>query len=256
MPTPTDWVAYIGASAWLPTVFKWVSNKIEKPVIFPMLGNQGQIGYDSFGPSITLNVALTTKNKDAIVRLVKINLTHENGKKISFTWKSSSEHPFDVRGAGIPSVMNFIRNIPITAVKTTCNSVTDQRIYFQNDISLEKIHELKRRLQGTIHHQLEQNGSIGVNILSDPSFSEIKDHINNNFYWEAGRYQGEMEVYSINTPKIFKTTLMFDVYSNEIKTLMHNKSEASRQEGDLAQLIDISQIRYNFIYPYVEIKSS
>src|ERR1700722_12039873 len=87
-----DWsassiAAYIGALAWLPQIFWWISKKIVKPIMSVYPDDKIKIGYMFLGPIINLRLALISEEKDALINCCQVEILHENGEKRLFAWK-------------------------------------------------------------------------------------------------------------------------------------------------------------------------
>src|SRR5437867_4178650 len=89
--TPLDWVAIVGAAAWIPQVLGWAARKLTEPSLRLVTGIAPEIGYTSFGPIFNLTCAISAERKDAIIERVSCTLEHERGQRLRLSWARLSE---------------------------------------------------------------------------------------------------------------------------------------------------------------------
>ena len=115
--TAFDWIAIVGAAAWVPQLVGWIVRRLATPRIRVIPGRSPEIGYTSFGPIFNLPCAISVARKDAIVERITATVTHQNGQSTEFRWTSLSETFSQVRSAeGLTEVG---RNQPAVALKVS-----------------------------------------------------------------------------------------------------------------------------------------
>ena len=84
--TLTEWLAVIGAFAWLPTIIQWIRNYLKKPKLTKVSGKSFDVGFTTFGPIINMSLAFLSENKKALINKVQLELVHENNDTQKFSW--------------------------------------------------------------------------------------------------------------------------------------------------------------------------
>ncbi|HEU5403855.1 MAG TPA: hypothetical protein VFU86_21040, partial [Terriglobales bacterium] len=127
--TTLDWVAIVGAAAWVPQVFGWVARRLATPRLRLIPGRSPEIGYTSLGPIFNLSCAISAERKDAVIERVTATITHQNGQVTAFRWMTLSETLSQVRSQeGIAEVG---KNQSAVALKVNTLVLTEKQIGMQ-----------------------------------------------------------------------------------------------------------------------------
>lgn len=86
-----NWIAIIGAAAWIPQILSWIYRLTTKPIVNLYLHEIPEVGFTSSGPIFNVNFALLCEKKDLVLNGIKVKIQHEHGEEHVFDWQGISE---------------------------------------------------------------------------------------------------------------------------------------------------------------------
>lgn len=185
------WAALIGAAAWVPIAWQWIERRFSKPVLDIVIGNVGEVGYNTISTILNLQIAIRARKKPALVTSLQLLLTHENGKRIKLRWHSLSEvlsHAESSTGDHAA----YTRDVPATAVQVLPNSDVIRQKVLCNDIDQQiEANDLSGEL--AVRLDRAQNAT-EEQVLQMDEYVNLQEHYREGYPWEAGKYNGELQI--------------------------------------------------------------
>lgn len=83
-----DWVAILGALAWLPHLIKYGQEYLSRSKVRLITGPAPELGFTTFGPILNLRMAFVVERKDLVISGITIRLQHESGDEQAFAWQA------------------------------------------------------------------------------------------------------------------------------------------------------------------------
>src|ERR1700686_2258855 len=131
--TGSDIVAMIGAAAWLPQIFQWISQAIKKPELELISAPRIILGYTASGPFLQLTASISSQNEDVIVTRMNIVVKHQSGEERLLTWSSVTE---SLASFQVPTEESLPINLPmnkqqsVLAIKAITETLSERHIAF------------------------------------------------------------------------------------------------------------------------------
>ncbi len=249
---PLDWVAIVGAAAWIPQVLGWIARKLAKPSLRLVTGIAPEIGYTTFGTIFNLTCAISAEKKDAIIERVICTLEHERGQRINLNWVRLSETFSQISGP--EGTAEVGKHQPAIALKVGTLILAEKIIGFNDRAFQEQIRtgsalvaERLALLRGNAHANPEQE------IFASREFADLLGLWDRNFAWQEGRYTARVAINIVGVKKPTICPLRFTLSTNEIQRLRSNVAEVGRFQRDLIQVpAEPPTYNWNWVYPPFE----
>lgn len=218
--TLTEWLAVIGAFAWLPTIIQGIKEYLKKPKITIVSGKYLDVGFTTFGPIINMSLAFLSENKKALINKVQLELVHENNdtQKFSWVWFEEVLYTIDIPD-GVP--LDTKRHQTAIAIKIGLDDLVEKKVGFQQDsfkIEYDK-HFKQLREEERDYIQL---GKPRIDLKATQSYRALHDLFSNSFFWKIGNYHVKINAFilenNINVTHKFK----FNLTNLDIKLLQSN----------------------------------
>lgn len=244
-----DYLAILGALAWLPPVIILIRNQFIVPNILIKNEREFEIGYTTFGPIINAQLAFLSDNKKALIEKIEIDLTHESNDTHKFTWDWFEEILYEVN---IPNtgIMPTRKNQKAIAINLKKEELTDKKIGFQQDKFKS---EQKKLIQNTVEEaiNLEKAEKPITDLKSQKNYNDLINHYQHSFNWKTGNYTIKIKVKASSINKLFDKTLSFKLTALEVNNLQSNidlcKSEIERSFIDFEK----ESVQWKWIYPTI-----
>ncbi|HEX8503537.1 MAG TPA: hypothetical protein VF659_23335 [Pyrinomonadaceae bacterium] len=200
--TWTEWVALIGAAAWLPQIGQWIYALAAKPKLKVLPAPTVSIGYNILGPIVNLMVSISAERRDAVVEKITLKIRHEKGEERQLTWKVLDETFSQVRTHTGESA-EYIKNQPAIALKVSTLLLVEKTIGFQDFEFQAKSQELTGRLEEEYEFLKKRHQSEDVinQILQTKDYTKARDFFNDYYYWREGRYTFQMQLHEVRRRK-------------------------------------------------------
>lgn len=251
--TAFDWIAVVGAAAWLPQVIGWVARRFTVPRLRVIPGPSPEIGYTTFGPIFNLPCAISAERKDAVIERVTANVTHEHGQQIHFRWASLSETFSQLKNSeGVAA--EFARTQTAVALKVSTLVLTEKLVAMQ-DPTFERGY---RPLVTAAGNQQDHFKKIEPEnwqqlTLKSAEFANLIAFLERRFAWQEGRYTVRLELRIVGVKKPTVQVFSFALSGLEVGRLRENLVETERyiRELILQPSQDAKPYRWNWIYPLI-----
>lgn len=220
---PTDIVAYLGAAAWLPTIY----TRLIKPVITITPAKTVEIGYTLYGPIFNLRLSINVDNKDTLIDFIGVEICHEDGSKHHFEWVGMTEFFSEVRNVkGESQIVQ--RNVAPIAIKLSTLSLIERYFGFQ-DIAFIKSEQIQaNELTEVQQYMLKQNKNYHDDFLKSKELEDYLKFTREHFYWRAGNYSVKFHIRSPAAVKITKNNFEFHLAQDKIDMLKENLGEIKK----------------------------
>ena len=248
----SDIIAIIGAAAWLPQIFQWVSNYFKKPRLQVISALTCMLGIDTYGPNIYFTASISSERRDAIITYISTRLRHESGEERLFEWMSVDEVQFNAQSLTSADEAMFVKKMKVLAIKAVQEILSERSIYFRDkplgDQTVSKINHAKDNLK-----YLEKPPSKQSNqLMKNKDFKELEQFVTENIFWREGRYEMEMSFDIKGLKRPHEQTFAFALTRQDVETLKIN-TEVIRQQihellsGETAE----KAIKWQFIWTQV-----
>lgn len=248
--TPLDWVAIVGAAAWLPQIGTWIYRVAVRSQIRLIPGGIPEVGYTSFGPIFNLTCSLSASRKDAVIQKMTAEIRHENGDGRLLTWKFLNENVSQIRSASGERA-DVSRNQPAIAIKVSTSLLTQTMIGFQDDAFSERRRGLENTLNAAMNHYRRVDATTaGDATLKSKEYADYIDAFRRNQFWKQGRYTATIAIYLVDSGKPTLKSLSFELTADDADRLGDNFNTIGRTAAEIAQGLPLDQ-RIPEIYAWV-----
>lgn len=250
-----DWVALIGAAAWLPQILVVIYWVLVKPraVLIPV--PELELGYTYYGPILNMKASLFAERKDALILEMKLFLRHEDGREIVLHWHSFTEEFSQLRDAS-GEAAKVTKDQMATALQVSTSVPTTKFIRFQDS----SFQDETRGLFGASDQELNRLQAAEVDdpvgeYLTSKEHTQLLSHFRHGFPWEPGRYQFwlRMEIQGRRRPAVAESA--FVLRKSDVDRLRTNIDVIERQAELFARGAEDQLAReYQWINPRLEDK--
>lgn len=227
--TTFELVSLLGASAWLPHLYKVAKDYFLIPEVRIIIQKIVEVGYTTYGPILNFRIAFTSKNKDIVISSFKIRLRHESGEEKLLSWHGMVQRMGELRSPEGGASLPWEKESSVLAIKLNQKDIEERLIRFQEDVyhthkesHIAKIAKKRSYIRGSAELDEEQ-------LLQSEEMKDLVSFVKQWFNWKQGRYEIEFEVESPekfvlkdNKYHLILTTL--DIESLENNKLLVEKS--------------------------------
>jgi len=218
--TITEWLAIIGAFAWLPTIIQWIKEYFKKSKLTLVSGKNVEVGFTTYGPIINMSLAFLAENKKALIKKIEVDLIHENNdtRKFSWVWFEEVLYTIDIPDG---SPLNTKRNQNAIAIKVALDDLVEKKIGFQQDTFKVEYEKYFKQLAEDERNYLEL-GKLRSELKATQSYRAITDLFSNAFFWKIGKYQIKINAHIMENNIKVCHELNFNLTNLDIKLLHSN----------------------------------
>ncbi len=219
---PFEWIALIGAAAWVPHIVVWIYKLAVKPKLFLVVGQAPEVGYTTYGPIFNLECAYSVQRKDALIVKVSIELTHERGQKTYLTWKTLNETLSRAQST-TGETAEFTKNQTAIALQISTTNPSEKLIGFQDyNFQLNK-QQCGYKLANTLKHFKNTEKDDYVDrTLKSKEFAELCEFFKNGFSWQSGNYSVIVKTWIQGARKPHKFRFNFELTNQDFEGLESN----------------------------------
>ncbi|WP_156004368.1 hypothetical protein [Thiomonas sp. FB-6] len=232
----TDWLALIGAAAWVPQLVTWVISFFSrsKVVVFPAA--TAEICYGSFGSAINIGFVFSASQKAALITGFALQVTRSDGARKEFTWTGLNETISEITDAYGNKQIVKRAQIPV-ALKVGTDDVKDKMVLTLDDEYSKENDRLSIAVVSRIDTIRSGSGSI-EEIFRTQEYRDLLQFRKRNFWWIPGGYRIEISVSSAS-PIIFQR----NIFALELSSI---DSDRLRSNVDLLESDARNAIMRNF----------
>ena len=215
-----DFIAILGALAWLPQIISWIYNFMKKPEISIYHDGEAEVGYTKNGNVFNLRLSFLARYKYALIDNIELLLIDKDGAHHTLKWMWYSETFYELQGPGGNATMARQQNaIAINAFKDV---LIEKFIGFQSINFLEKRKELAYKLTTFVENH-KTNGDININnIKNSHEYNELIRLYKNSLLWKSGSYSAVAKIHIADTNETINHCFSFRLSDLELDTLNKN----------------------------------
>ncbi len=236
-----NYVAVLGAAAWLPQILQWIYSWIVKPTVTIFPDRAVGIGYAAYGPIFNVKLSIDIDKKDRVIDFLKVELSHESGTKHIFEWAIMMEAIGTVKNNKIGDQIIQRDNIPI-CIKLNLASLFERTFQFLDEkLTGENKNHITQLLEKCSSLEMSLPGMLDRFLKSD----EVKDYLartKSNLYWQAGSYTVKFYVHSTKKIKQNIIKYKFELTQYDIEQIKQNLEA-------IEHIFEAKPCRWSWIYP-------
>jgi hypothetical protein len=204
-----EWIAVIGAAAWLPQIGMAAYRLFVKPRLHFVAVPQTELTFNSLGPILNIRASLVAERKDAVIVEMRLILRHERGRELLFLWDSFVEHFSELKTqAGERG--EFTRDQVATALKVNTALPVEKFFRFQDPGFKAGYREVVAKAGDALNRVPKDDAQALEAFFRSKPYTDLVSFYNNAFCWEAGRYDVTLltTVLGLRQPRVARTSFM------------------------------------------------
>ncbi len=217
-----NWIAILGALAWLPHLILLIRNLLTKPQIRVIAPRNVSVGFTTYGPIFNLHLAFSVKNKSIVVSSLKIKLEHESGEEKKFEWQGIQQELMKMR-APDGSILPYQKDNSVLAMKLNEKDIEERFIQFQDPSFQTAKYDHETKLVKTVTYLTEQQTYDPRTFLDTQDMQEFFQFIKQAFSWKVGIYKVTVEINSPDQFNLIDNRYEFILSPVDVAELEKNK---------------------------------
>jgi hypothetical protein len=244
----TDWIAIVGAAAWLPQALGWIMRRVTRPLVRIVPHHSPEIGFTSFGPIFNLTCAISADRKDAVIERMTASLAHERGQKLELVWSTLNETISQIRSPSGTAEVG--KNQPAIALKVSTLVLAEKAIGFQDRAFRDEVEQQTGIVAERMSFLQKSNSDPGGETLKSKEFADLVEIWERRFCWQEGRYAASIGIRIAGVKKPTVRVLSFRLSQTDVERLRRNVPEVRRWENDLViPPPEPTTYTWNWVYP-------
>lgn len=187
----TDWIAAIGAAAWVPQIVEWIWRAGSQPKLRVRAGGNLQVGHTWLGGTLGLNIAITSERKDALVDGIRAVVTHERGDRRQFSWALATENQTELRSDAGAS-LQMSRTQTVLALKASTQALAERFISLNDSAEQPAFLAIQNEAKNVYGEQRTKGGVDWSTFLLEPAAEAVRREFARAFHWQEGGYRLEI----------------------------------------------------------------
>ncbi len=218
-----DWIAIIGALAWLPHLIDLLKRWIVKSHIRVITHRAAEIGFTTNGPIFNLRLAFAVSKKDIVVSDLKIRVRHESGEEKIFEWQGITQQMGKMTMPD-SNVMPFEKEQSVLAIKLTQKEIEERFIRCQDASFIASQQEyISAAVKKSTY--LKNEGKYNLEtFLREQEMTDLYTFNKHAFSWKPGKYEMTIEIQSPELFSIVDNKRSFTLSPLDIEKMSHNKN--------------------------------
>lgn len=223
-----DWIAIIGALAWVPPIYNKIRFYFTKPKIRIITQKSASVGFTTSGPIFNLGLAFSVENKDIVISDLKIRIKHESGEEKIFEWQGITQQVGKLT-APDSSVMPFEKEQSVLAIKLNQKDIEERFIRCQEGSFISAKSEYEAKAVRKISYLQSEGKYIAPEFLREQEMTELYSFIKHAFSWKQGLYKLTIEIQSPEKFKLVDNQRKFILSHLDVELLGKNKEFIERE---------------------------
>ena len=247
-----DWVAILGALAWLPHLISMIKSYFTRPEVRIITQKTAEIGFTTYGPIFNMRVAFSVKNHDVVVSNFRIKVTHESGEEKLYEWQGLKQQVMKMHTneGSIP----YEKENSVLAIKLNQKEVEERIIQCQEISFIAGKKDIEDKAIKRLSYDREQDGYDPLKFLKCQESMDVYNYIKHAFTWKAGKYKVVFELKSPEEFNLVGNEYEFTLMPIDIEELEKNK-ESIEQDYTNSFVTDDNPARkpinWNWRYPSI-----
>jgi len=224
--TISDWLAFIGAAAWVPQIVSWTYHGLTKPKLTFGASRTLEVGFTSLGPLLNIPCGLSTSRKDALIKSINATVMHDSGRKKEFRLLSVTETVSLVTESRDSHSVYSQRKFA-TLIKVSTLEVAERTLGMDE----EKFEMESRRLFETVQNRYAhfvdpKLENLLAKLIETGEHNSLVSFLKGSFFWEVGGYtiRLRLSIAGVREPSVH--TLRFSLNDAEVEALKRNVGKA------------------------------
>lgn len=225
--TATDWIAIVGALAWLPPIVGAVRQLITKPKVRIITQPAPEIGFTTLGSIFNIRLAFSVKNKDLVVTGLSLIITHESGESRTFEWRGITQKMGQMNYPEIGPVP-FEKELNVLAMKLVERDIEERFVRFQETAFLQGKANVEKRALKKLAYLKQHGGLVKATFLKSEEMADVYSYVKQGFFWKAGNYTVQFVLESPEKFEVSDDRYEFSLSPVDIEHLEINKKSIER----------------------------
>lgn len=245
-----DWVAVLGALAWLPHLITFLKSFLIKPEVRIIAGKSPEIGFTSFGPIFNIRIALSVKYRDLVISNFQLKVTHESGEEKLFEWQGITQQILNMKttDGSIP----YEKEHSVLAMKLNQRDVEERFIRCNEVAFISGKNILEDKAIEIIAFEQSQTGYDPKVSLKKKECRDLYNYIKQAAGWRAGKYRVSIHMESPESFNLVGNCYEFTLLPIDVEYLEKNKGNI--EQSYLNVFIpqddpDFRVVNWNWRYP-------
>lgn len=239
-----DWVAILGATAWLPYIILFLIKYLTKPEVRIITQKIAEIGFTTYGPIFNMRVAFSVKNHDLVLSNLKVKITHHSGEEKLFEWQGITQHV--VKMYTSEGSIPYEKENAVLAIKLNQKEVEERSIQFREKSFIEGQKEIADIIIKKLSFAKEQDNYDPITFLKTQEAKEMYNYIKHAFSWKTGNYRVVYEIESPDKYNLVGNEYEFNLTPIDIEELEKNKEIV--EQDYINMLVNKEHEEYKKIY--------
>ena len=216
-----DWVAILGALAWLPHLVAITRSYITKPEIRIITQKIAEIGFTTYGPIFNMRIAFSVENHDAVISNFKAKITHESGEEKLYEWQGLKQQVMKMHtnDGSIP----YEKENSVLAIKLNQKEVEERTIQCQEVSFIAGKRNIEDKAPKRLSFDRDQEDYDPAEFLKCQESIDVYNYIKHAFSWKSGKYTVVFELESPEKFNIVDNEYEFTLMAMDIEELERNK---------------------------------
>lgn len=251
-----EWIAVVGAAAWLPQIGLLVYRFLVEPVVHLVPVTETELTFNSQGPVFNLRAALIAQRKDAVIVEMTAVFRHEHGREIALIWESFVEK-FSELTTQQGERGEFARDQIATALRVNTAVPTEKLFRFRDAEFRRRHRELSDKADDSLNRIARDDPSPVEAFLRSREFTDLVSFYNNSFPWQPGRYNLEIGTRLLGSRARYAANTSMTLSQDEVDRIRGNLPlQAQRLEQIVRRVPVAEQVMPNhWITPEITVSS-
>jgi len=196
---PFEWIALIGAFAWLPHLISFIKDTFSKPEVRIITEKTIELGFTTLGPILNLRVAFAVKNKDIVISGIKFRLQHESGEEKIFSWHGVVQKMLQMNNPEFGPIP-FEKELSVLAIKLSPREVEERFIRFQEPSYHANKEAYEEKAAKKLIYMQASGDTDFEGFLKSEEMEDLYSFIKHSFNWKSGKYK---LIFEVDSPEAF-----------------------------------------------------
>lgn len=219
-----DWIAILGALAWMPHLIGAFKNLLLTSKIRIVTQKSVEIGFTSLGSIFNLRIAFAVENKDIVISEIKVRIKHDSGEERVLEWQGITQQLGTMK---IPNAgdMPYEKIHSVLAIKLNQKDIEERFIQFQEPTHLASQIEYVNKANKKMAYLKAEGKYDPVKFLREQEMTDLYIFAKHAFPWKQGKYTVTIEMQSPERFSLVGNQRQFSLTSADIEKLEKNKDQ-------------------------------
>jgi len=217
-----DWLAILGATAWLPPIFGKIKKIFQRPIIRIITNKVIELGFTSCGPILNPQLAFTVENGNLVVTNFRIRVAHKDGEERIFEWHQLKQKIQEKRTSEGSEL--YEKEHLLFAIKLNNKDIEERTIYCQETSFTEGYNPIMRKVLEQRGYELKRGTHNPNEFLKGKEMNDLFTFCEQSICWKRGTYKIIFELESPEKFDLIDNEYEFTLLSSDIVSLEKNKN--------------------------------